>query len=387
MPLSQPGVARAVIGSALYLAVAALIGLGLGALLRSTAGGIAALFGLLFAVQIVAGFLPGSWADDVGKYMPATAGQAVTLVHPDPARRCRRGPGSACSACTQPSCWASPPSGCGAATCNPPPHPARPGQAHRSPQSRGKRLTRAGRRFVCAKGCTGSRFGTLSPPGGRASGCGASSVAASPRWIALVTFVCMFESAGLLDGLNEEQRQAAVHPGGPLLILAGAGTGKTRTLVARAAWLREQGMQPGRILLLTFTRRAADDMLSRATARARTASGRITGGTFHAIAHRIIRQHAEAFSLPPEFTVIDPADMADLLDARRADHGLAGTQRRAPRAPVCADIYTRCVNTQMTVADVVRRGFPWCAEYTGQLAELFRGYVAHKRSHAPGRLR
>ena len=191
----------------------------------------------------------------------------------------------------------------------------------------------------------------------------------------------MFESAGLLDGLNEEQRRAAVHPGGPLLILAGAGTGKTRTLVARAAWLCEQGMQPSRILLLTFTRRAADDMLSRATARARTADGRITGGTFHAIAHRIIRQHAEAFSLPPEFTVIDPADMADLLDARRADHGLAGTQRRAPRASVCADIYTRCVNTQMTVADVVRRGFPWCTEYTGQLAELFRGYVAHKRGH------
>ena len=191
----------------------------------------------------------------------------------------------------------------------------------------------------------------------------------------------MFESAGLLDGLNEEQRRAAVHPGGPLLILASAGTGKTRTLVARAAWLREQGMQPSRILLLTFTRRAADDMLSRATARARTADGRITGGTFHAIAHRIIRQHAEAFSLPPEFTVIDPADMADLLDARRADHGLAGTQRRAPRASVCADIYTRCVNTQMTVADVVRRGFPWCTEYTGQLAELFRAYVAHKRGH------
>jgi hypothetical protein len=192
----------------------------------------------------------------------------------------------------------------------------------------------------------------------------------------------MFESAGLLDGLNEEQRRAAAHPGGPLLILAGAGTGKTRTLVARAAWLCEQGMPPSRILLLTFTRRAADDMLSRATARARTANGRITGGTFHAIAHRIIRQHAEAFSLPPEFTVIDPADMADLLDARRADHGLAGTQRRAPRASVCADIYTRCVNTQMTVADVVRRGFPWCEDYTGQLAELFRGYVAHKRSHA-----
>jgi DNA helicase II / ATP-dependent DNA helicase PcrA len=197
----------------------------------------------------------------------------------------------------------------------------------------------------------------------------------------------MFESAGTLDGLNEEQRQAVVHPGGPLLVLAGAGTGKTRTLVARAAWLCQQGVQPGRILLLTFTRRAADDMLSRAAGRSRPSGGRITGGritggTFHAIAHRIIRQHAESFSLPPEFTVIDPADMTDLLDSHRADHGLVSTARRAPRAPVCADIYTRCVNTQATVADVVREGFPWCTDYTGQLAELFRGYVAHKRSHA-----
>jgi len=85
VPLSQPGVTRAVIGGALYLAVAALIGLGLGALLRSTAGGIAALFGLLFAVPILVGFLPGSLADEIGKYLPGTAGLAVTTVHPDPA--------------------------------------------------------------------------------------------------------------------------------------------------------------------------------------------------------------------------------------------------------------------------------------------------------------
>ncbi len=85
VPLSQPGVARAVIGSALFLAVAGLLGLGLGTLLRSTAGGIAALFGLLLAVQIIAGFLPGSWSQDVGKYLPATAGLAVTAVRPDPA--------------------------------------------------------------------------------------------------------------------------------------------------------------------------------------------------------------------------------------------------------------------------------------------------------------
>ena len=191
----------------------------------------------------------------------------------------------------------------------------------------------------------------------------------------------MFEAAGLLDGLNEQQRQAATHSGGPLLILAGAGTGKTRTLVARAAWLRGRGLPASRILLLTFTRRAAEDMLARATPPGRPASERITGGTFHAIAHRIIRQHAESFSLPPEFTVIDPSDVTDLLDARRADHGLVGTERRAPRAAACADIYTRCVNTQKPIGDVVRAEYPWCTEFTGELSGLFRDYVAHKRRH------
>jgi DNA helicase-2/ATP-dependent DNA helicase PcrA len=203
----------------------------------------------------------------------------------------------------------------------------------------------------------------------------------------------MFESANSallagktpygMDGLNEQQQQAAAHQGGPLLILAGAGTGKTRTLVARAAWLHAQGIPANRILLLTFTRRAADDMLSRAAPGLRAANARITGGTFHAIAHRIIRQHAEAFALPPEFTVVDPGDVTDLLDARREEHGLVATeaQRRVPRAGVCADIYTRCVNTQTPVADVVRKGYPWCTDFTGQLSDLFRAYVAHKRSH------
>src|ERR1700722_5511208 len=92
-----------------------------------------------------------------------------------------------------------------------------------------------------------------------------------------------------LDRLNADQLSAATHRGGPLLILAGAGTGKAGTLVARAAWLRDQGMQPSRILLLTFTRRAADDMLARAHPPDAPAADRITGGTSHAIAHRLIR--------------------------------------------------------------------------------------------------
>ena len=214
--------------------------------------------------------------------------------------------------------------------------------------------------------------------------------------VGLVMFICMFDENDVLDGLNEQQRRAVTHQGGPLLVLAGAGTGKTRTLVARAAWLRgAQGVPASRILLLTFTRRAASDMLARAAAGSGGSAERICGGTFHAIAHKIIRQHAESFSLPPQFTILDPGDVADILDVLRPDHGLAdagqsfrgargvgppGAAQRAPRAAACADIYTRCVNTGRPVSEVVTASFPWCAPFTGQLAGLFRAYTARKRA-------
>src|SRR5689334_24978116 len=199
-------------------------------------------------------------------------------------------------------------------------------------------------------------------------------------------FITMFDEDAVLEGLNEQQRRAVTHQGGPLLVLAGAGTGKTRTLVARAAWLRgAQGVPASRILLLTFTRRAASDMLARAAAASAGASrdgadGKIWGGTFHAIAHKIIRRHAESFSLSPQFTILDPGDTTDILDVLRPDHGLAGTGQRTPRAAACADIYTRCVNTGRPVSEVVTAGFPWCKPFTAQLAALFRAYTARKRA-------
>ncbi len=194
----------------------------------------------------------------------------------------------------------------------------------------------------------------------------------------------MFDEGDILGGLNEQQRRAVMHQGGPLLVLAGAGTGKTRTLVARAAWLRScQEVPASRILLLTFTRRAAGDMLARAAASGSGGDGspeRICGGTFHAIAHKIIRQHAESFSLPPQFTILDPADVTDLLDVLRPDHGLADTGQRTPRAATCADIYTRCVSTGRPVSEVVTASFPWCVPFTSQLSGLFRAYTARKRA-------
>src|SRR5271169_3984181 len=199
--------------------------------------------------------------------------------------------------------------------------------------------------------------------------------------LGLVMFICMFDESDVLDGLNTEQRRAVTHQGGPLLVLAGAGTGKTRTLVARAAWLRgAQGVPASRILLLTFTRRAASDMLARAAAGSGGSAERICGGTFHAIAHKIIRQHAESFSLPPQFTILDQSDAADLMDVLRPDHGLADPGQRAPRAATCADIYSRCVNTGRPVSEVVTGSFPWCVPFTSQLAGLFRAYTARKRA-------
>ncbi|HXW44160.1 MAG TPA: ATP-dependent helicase, partial [Streptosporangiaceae bacterium] len=191
----------------------------------------------------------------------------------------------------------------------------------------------------------------------------------------------MTAAPSILDGLNAEQLSAATHRGGPLLILAGAGTGKTGTLVARAAWLREQGVQPSRILLLTFTRRAADDMLARAQPPGGEAGERMLGGTFHAVAHRVIRAHAEAFALPPEFSVIDTADVADIMDTLRDEHGLVGIGRRAPRAATCADIYSRCVSTGTRLPEVVAAGYPWCVPFTDQLASLFTAFVGFKRQH------
>ena len=196
-------------------------------------------------------------------------------------------------------------------------------------------------------------------------------------------FISMFDQGDILDGLNEQQRRAVTHEGGPLLVLAGAGTGKTRTLVARAAWLRDaQGLPSSRILLLTFTRRAASYMLARAASAGNGSAGgpeRIYGGTFHAIAHKIIRQHAESFSLPPQFTILDQSDTTDLLDVLRPEAGLAETGQRAPRAGTCADIYTRCVNTGRPVSEVLAGSFPWCVPFTSQLADLFRAYTVRKR--------
>jgi DNA helicase-2/ATP-dependent DNA helicase PcrA len=186
-----------------------------------------------------------------------------------------------------------------------------------------------------------------------------------------------------LAQLNDEQRAAATHPGGPLLILAGAGTGKTTTLCARVAWLLAQGVAAERILLLTFTRRAAREMVERARALADRVvpnSGRVLGGTFHSVAHRLVRLHASSLGLAPGFGVLDAGDAADLLDLVRQEHGHAERRRRFPRAQTMLDIYSRTVNAQTPLAEVLAESFPWCEEHRDALAEIFCAYGARKRA-------
>ncbi len=185
-----------------------------------------------------------------------------------------------------------------------------------------------------------------------------------------------------LAQLDAEQRAAATHAGDPLLILAGAGTGKTTTLCARVAWLLAEGMQAERILLLTFTRRAAREMIQRARAlseRVAPDAGRLTGGTFHSVAHRMVRRHASALGLDAGFGVLDAGDAGDLMDLVRQEQGHAEGRRRFPRAPTMLDIYSRTVAAQTPLAEVLTESFPWCEEHRDALAATFRAYTARKR--------
>jgi DNA helicase-2/ATP-dependent DNA helicase PcrA len=187
-----------------------------------------------------------------------------------------------------------------------------------------------------------------------------------------------------LDELNSEQRAAATHPAdGSLLILAGAGTGKTTTLCARVAWLLAEGVPGERILLLTFTRRAAREMLERARALAERVvpdASRVNGGTFHSFAHQMVRQHASSLGLDPGFGILDAGDACDLLDFVRQEHGHAAGTRRFPRAQTMLDIYARTVNSQTPLREVLAEAFPWCVEHRDSLAELFREYGSRKRA-------
>ena len=226
----------------------------------------------------------------------------------------------------------------------------------------------------------------------------------------------------VLSQLNEQQRLAVEHGDDPLLIVAGAGTGKTATLAHRVAYRIAMGTDPTRILLLTFTRRAAAEMLRRvegilrhleAETRAQNAAagrvdpdtaddeddepaaavgragqagatvtlrsaGKVWGGTFHATATRLLRLHGRSIGLDPSFTILDRGDAEDLMGVLRTDLGLAKSDRRFPLKGTCMDIYSRCVNARENVEEAVEVHFPWCKDEVEDLRKLFAAYVDRK---------
>ena len=200
----------------------------------------------------------------------------------------------------------------------------------------------------------------------------------------------MFDRAGWDADLDDTQLAAATHGDAPLVIMAGAGTGKTRTLTARVASLIDRGVPPDRILLLTFTRRAADDMIARAAALCTRpeAGRRIQGGTFHAVAHGIVTRHTAALGLPDAISVLDRGDAADAIDLIRQElkdgtpepEKRAAARTRQPTAATLIDIYSRAVNTGRPARELVAREFPWVEPHIDHVLAVFREYIARKRS-------
>ena len=187
------------------------------------------------------------------------------------------------------------------------------------------------------------------------------------------------DHSDFLTSLNPEQRAAAQHRSGPLLVIAGAGTGKTKALAARVAALIGDGADPGRILLLTFTRRAAGEMVRRAgqVVGEAVAAG-VWGGTFHAIAHRLLRVHGTQLGFGKNFVVMDQADAQDLMNIIRTDLGHHRSPTRFPQKATLLAIYSRCINTGDPIDKVLAGQFPWCEEKIDDIKGIFRAYAARK---------
>ncbi len=200
-------------------------------------------------------------------------------------------------------------------------------------------------------------------------------------------------TTGYLDRLNEAQRSAVLHGdgevAGPLLVIAGAGTGKTSTLATRVAHLILAGADPRRMLLMTFSRQAAKEMIRRieriagevlgATAAAMVA-GLTWAGTFHGIGVRVLREHAAALGLDPAFTVHDRGDAADLMNRVRHKLGFSQTESRFPGKGTCLAIYSRAVNGREELEPLLESHFPWCVGWAAELKALFAGYVEAKQA-------
>ena len=180
--------------------------------------------------------------------------------------------------------------------------------------------------------------------------------------------------------LNPQQLAAVTAAPGPALVLAGAGAGKTRTLVYRVAWLIEHGAAPERLLLLTFTNKAAREMMRRVAELLGRDLGGLWGGTFHAIGHRILRRHAELLGYRRDFTILDREDARDLVNACLGEAAIDVKTTRFPKADVLGDLFSLAVNTAQPLARVIERYYPYFAGLLEPIADLARRYTERKRA-------
>ncbi len=180
--------------------------------------------------------------------------------------------------------------------------------------------------------------------------------------------------------LNPQQHAAVTAPPGPALVIAGAGSGKTRTLTYRVAYLIENGVSPSNILLLTFTNKAAREMLDRVANLLPSDISGLWGGTFHSVGNRILRRHAEAAGFAPGFSIMDREDQQDLLDAVIAGSGIDPKDKRFPKGEVLADVFSFAINTGRSIDQVLVEKYPHFLEFSEKIAAMQKKYETKKKS-------
>jgi len=184
-----------------------------------------------------------------------------------------------------------------------------------------------------------------------------------------------------LKELNPAQREAVEHIYGPLLVIAGAGSGKTKTLVCRLAYLVDQGVPPEKILLLTFTRRAAREMIERAGLLLKKEVEKITGGTFHSLCNLMLRQYGSLIGYSPSFTLLDRGDVEDLLNLLKNSLGLSDKKRRFPKKETLAALYSKMINQIGPLEEIITSQYPQFLEELPAIQRLFIEYENYKKEH------
>jgi len=179
--------------------------------------------------------------------------------------------------------------------------------------------------------------------------------------------------------LNDEQRDVVLASGGPILVIAGAGSGKTRTLVYRVARLIESGHDPSRVLLLTFTNKAAREMLRRVETLLSVDTRRLMGGTFHSVGNRILRRFGTRLGLGANFSILDPEDAREMLEASTSDRNIPTLERRFPKGDVLLDLYSFTINTGRPFPEVLADQAPHFAELEAEIVSVFQRYRERKR--------